>query len=161
MRALLQEVYKSFSTDEELLRLLYYKPESMSDNPLSPTKDDVLDMNEKWDIIEDRIRFSPTADGLLDDDPICRILFYQSPRNALKGNYASSIQSFNIDVFVHREFNDVDMRLAWITDHIGTKMSNYYFQNIGTVRFVYGDNLGAPEGYFGYTTTFEYGDFQW
>ncbi len=159
MKSYLQNIYKILSQDETLLRLLYYKPVNALDNPLSTDKDNILDKptDELFEFIDDRIRFTPTVEGL-DQNPICRIFFYPSTRSTNSRNYAVADQDIKVDIFVHREFNDKDMRLAWICDHLNDILFNEKVSNLGRVRLQTAKEYTNPvQGYLAYSFTYELG----
>lgn len=160
MRPLIEEVYNIFSNDETLLRLLHYPSKNLLDSPLSSKKDNILNMKDKHKIVDRHIGFTPEVKRIVNNEPICRLLVYPGSRRSFGRNYIASTQNFYVDVFVHHEINDVDMRLSWIVDTVADILSGRYIENIGTVTFVDGDNLTAPDGYFAYQTVFRYGDYQ-
>ena len=151
------DIYKVLTTDETLLRLLYYKPENENDDPLDSTKDDILDMDEedKWTIIEDRIKKTPKVDDL-DKEPKCRLLFYMG-RRSKTNNYLYAGQIVVFDVLVHFDFEEVGMRESAICDRVNDLMSNSRVTGIGKVNFEGGDQISAPEAYTGYRLMYSIG----
>jgi hypothetical protein len=161
MRKHLQEIFKVCSQDETLLRLLIYKPDNSLDDPLDKTKPNILDKSEteKWSLINDRIKFTPSVHGL-DQDNICRLLFYPAPRTPNR-NHLSPTQDIKFDVLAHYEFNDIDMRMSWICDRIHELMNQKRISGFGKVRFVRGQDIGTPvDGYIGYRLTYEFGELE-
>lgn len=159
MRQQLQQLMKLFSHDETLLRLLYYKPLNYNDSPLDSSKGNILDMSNKWDIIDNLIRFTPTFDGL-DTEPTCRLFFYSSNRNPNNYNYLMSNQDIKIDIFTHKDYNDEDLRLSWICDHVNDLLFGKHVAGIGKIRLDRGQELPAPENYVGYQLIYEFGDYK-
>ena len=158
MRENLIKVYTKFASNEELLRLLYYRPANNDDNPFSPSKENVLDKpaTERWKIIEDVIAKTNNLDGM-DEDRKCRILVYLSNRNSDRGNYWVSNQDLVIDVAVHRDFDDKDFRLAWICDKVNEILFNNHVDSMGKLKFSGGNPLnGFPNGYVGYRLTYSF-----
>lgn len=152
-----QDLYKLLSTDEKLLRLLYYLPKNAQDDPFSPNKPNILSLpdSQKWSIIEDVLKFTPTYNGL-DSTPKCRLLFYPGRRGNTY-NYLVALQEINIDVFVHYLANDKDLRLSRICDRVNELLSDEKVTGIGNVKFVRGINVPAPDDYLGYNLVFSIG----
>lgn len=147
--------------DDELWKLLYYKPKHGDDDPLQ--RGSVLesvDVGERHLIINKRLKHTPVTDdlGVDGDEGICRIIFYPAPRRPQSGNYAIARQRVNFDIFVHHSFNDVDMRLSKICDRVNKIIFNERISGIGGVTFVDGNPfVMSDEGYIGYTLTYEFG----
>ncbi len=159
MKSYLTNVYKILTQDETLLRLLYYKPSSPFDDPLDTNKSNVLDLpeDELWEFIEDRIKFTPTTEGL-DSENICRIFFYPSTRSPRNQSYRTADQYINVDIHVHRDFNDKDMRLAWICDHLNDLLFDEKVSNLGKVRLQNAKEMTElVKGYLAYSFTYEVG----
>lgn len=157
MKQQMQKVFKLLSKDEELLRLLYYKPEHRDDDPLSVSKMNILEMpeEEKFEIIDDRIATTPKVEDL-DSEKKCRVLIYLTRRRAETGNFWVSEQRFVVDVIVHHEFHEADLRLYWICDKINDLMFNQHVAGSGKLTFDDGDDIGVPNGYVGYRMIFSY-----
>lgn len=157
MRENLQDIYRLLTQDETLLRLLYYKPSNYNDNPLDKSKQNILDMeeSEKWKIIQDRIVTTIKTSGL-DKEKKCRILFYPGKRHST-GNYLISSQLINFDVLVHIEFDEIDMRLSWICDHLNELLFKNRITGVGKISFVDGDKLLTPDEYVGYRLIYRFG----
>lgn len=160
MRQSFEEIYKTFTSDETLLRLLYYKSNDITDNPLDPYKPNILQMDEyqRWGIINDVIKNHPTVDGL-DTQPKCRILFYAGQR-VPTNNYQMSDQEVVIDVIVHNSFEEVDFRSSWICDRISELLSNEKKWGIGKTFFSHGSPIGVPDNYIGYRLQYSFGSIQ-
>jgi hypothetical protein len=161
MRDNIQDIYKVFTSSETLLRLLWYLPENQSDNPLDPAKSNILTKGtlEKWTIINDRIKTVPKVDDL-DLEPKCRLLFYAGNRHKT-GNYLMSDQDVVIDILVHYEFEDVDLRLEWICDVVNDLMFDNRITGIGKVSYGGGYSglyiQDTPQGYVGYRLVYNFG----
>ncbi len=157
MREMLYDIFKKFTTNEKLLRLLYYKPSSGTDNPLDSTKPNILQMeiNARWDIINDTIKSTKKVDDL-DTTEKCRILFYPGRRNPKGNNYYVSDQTIVIDILTHTSFDEVDMRCVWIADHVNSLLHNETVTGGVKMLFRSGDQIGAPIGYVGYRLIYEY-----
>lgn len=160
MRENLKAIYKVLVNDETLLRLLYYPPEDIETgeliNPLDPTLPNILDRKDKWDIIKDRIKNTPTFYGLDDESEICRIYLHPADRHNTY-NYALADQVIKIDAFVHHNINDIDMRLSWICDHVNDLIYDRRITGVGKIKFGGGRPIPAPEAFVGYELTYELG----
>lgn len=157
LRENLQAFYKALTSDETILRLLYYKPANATDNPLDSSKTNFSDMSveEKWSIIFDRVMTTPTYNGL-DTSPICRICFYAG-RRSNTNNYKVADQKIIFDIFTHFEYDSVDLRNSWICDRINELIFDKGITGIGKVTFVDGDGIASPEGYTGYRLVYSIG----
>lgn len=152
------EVYDVFTNDEELLRLLYYPSEHFNDDPLDEKKDNILDRSDKWDIIQDRIKFTPNTEEL-DDYKKCRICFYAGKRTGNKRNKFDKNQEVIFDILVHRSFHESDLRMYKIAKRINNLILNGKFSSFGQVRELDASPLGqVAKGYFGYRTPYLFGE---
>ncbi len=159
MRDNMMDIRKVFVSDENLLRLLYYKPINYLDDPLDPLKPNILDMNEseKWEIIDDVI--VPTFKiSDLDTSEKCRILFYPVARRNT-GNYLLSSQSLAIDILTHVSFDGVDMRLSWICDTVNNLLFKNKITGVKDMGFSGGDLIrpNPPKNYVGYQLIYFFG----
>ncbi len=150
------DLYKVFTTDETLLRLLYYQPTNFSDDPLSISKTNILDMSNKWDIIRDRIRTTEKVDDL-DATQKCRLLFYAGKRKSYGDNYLISAQEVVCDILCHFSYDEVDLRLSWICDTVSSLIYDKRITGTRKIRYVTGGNISAPKGYVGYRLVYEIG----
>lgn len=153
MRENLIDIYNELRSDETLLRLLYYKPENALDDPLSDDKENILDRDDKWDIIQDRIKTTEKVDDL-DENPKCRLLFYIGNRRSTKDNFFVSDQELVIDVFCHYSYDEVDLRMAWICDRVNELIFNKRITGLKRIQYKDGGNIKAPNGYVGYRMVF-------
>lgn len=159
MRKSIQDIYKVLTGSEKLLRLLYYSsPENALDNPLDSEKQNILEMNNKWDIIFDVVQLSPKVSDL-DNVKKCRVLFYPGRRDGTN-SYLIASQEFVFDILVNVDVNNTDQRLAWISDTINDLLFYQKIAGFGKVRFVDGGNIGAPDNYLGYRLVYDFCDFQ-
>jgi hypothetical protein len=156
MKENLIDIYKVFTTSENLLRLLYYQPTNASDDPLSVSKTNILDMSNKWDIIQDRVKTTLKVDDL-DATQICRLLFYAGRRKPSNDNYLVSTQSIVCDVLCHFTYDEVDLRLAWICDIINELLYDKRITGIRKIRYMDGISISAPKGYVGFRLMYDIG----
>jgi hypothetical protein len=151
----LSDVYKALTSDEILLRLLYYLPSSPIDDPLSTDKPNILDMENRWDIIRDVIKPIEKTDDL-ENTPKCRLFVYPGNRNST-GNYLLANQEIVFDILVHIDFQDMDLRLSRICDRINELVCNKKITGIGKVLFDSGGRIGAPANYIAYRLIYVFG----
>ncbi|GLO66135.1 hypothetical protein [Oceanobacillus kimchii] len=153
----LMDVRKVIRNDSDLWKLLYYQAENSIHDVLE--EPDVLNFDRAIlnEIIKKRLKFTPVTDDLV-EDKICRIIFYAGTRTTQGGNYAIADQLLNIDIFVHRDFNDVDMRLAKICDRVDFLFNKKRVAGFGKAQFVNGKPFNlSDEGYTGYTLVYKLG----
>lgn len=156
----LDKINTILRTDDILWKLLYYKSEWIDDDILS--KPSILDLppDEMFPIMNLRLKHTPVTKDLVDHE-ICRIIFYQAPRRPHRENYKFAEQDVNFDIFVHRDINDVDMRLAKICDRINELFSDNHIASLGKTQFVDGKPFTlTDEGYMGYTLTYRFGSIR-
>ena len=159
MKKCIQDIYKVLSTDENLLRLLYYSnPVNALDSPLDPTKSNILNMEDKWDIIFDLIQTSPKVSDL-DSVNKCRLLIYPGRRSST-GSYLIGSQEFVFDILVNMEADLIDQRLSWVCDTVNELLFNERIAGFGKMMFKSGGNINCPSEYVAYRLIYEFGDFQ-
>lgn len=159
LKKYVQDIFKLLSTDEDFLRLIIYKPNNRSDNPLDPNKPNIMDMDavERYQYIDDRIVFTPSTDNL-DDDPKCRVVIRTGKRKTSKNNFKTSSQEIIFDVLAHKDFNDVDVRCNWICDYINDLIFDGRVIGINNIRDVSGSPLNVSvKDYIGYQLVFDIG----
>lgn len=157
MKENLTRVYRTLIEDEDLLRLLYYKPVNQLDDPLSDDKDNVTDMptDDRWKIIDDVVKKTAKIQDL-DSDRKMRVLVYLSRRVPEGGNFWVSNQNLVIDVVVHTDFDGMDFRMSWICDRINEILFNNHVAGTGKLKFVTGDNISTPDDYVGYRLVYSF-----
>lgn len=154
MKKNLEDIFKVLHNNVDLLKLLYHLPANRLDNPL--TKAEIKSLSNGWEIIDDRIKFTPTVTGF--DTPKCRICFYFGKRRKTY-NPLVPIQHVKFDVLVHESYNNVDARLSWICDKLNEILFNNRITGMGRCQFYGGGDIsGLPEGYIGYQLIYEFGD---
>lgn len=142
--------------DEELLRLLYYTPKNILDNPLDEIKPNILTKpdKEKWEIINDCIVSALKTDDFK-TDPKSRLIFY--PANGYGGNnYLFSNQQYHFDIFTHFTIENADKRLEWICDRINDLLFDKLIAGIGKVKFIQRHPVNAPSDYVAYRLVYEF-----
>lgn len=147
--------------DEELLRLLYYPSSDLAKNipdPLSSTLPNIMEMDEEqqWNIRNERICFSSKTNDLPPDQPFSRIYLYAGRRRA-DGNYLMADQELVIDIFVHNDWENGDLRSARISDRLNQLLVAERITGIGKVNYKDGTPINSPSEYVGYRHIYEIG----
>lgn len=158
MRDNVMEIYKILANDEMLLRLLYYAPSNLGDDPLDSSKPNILDkpIEEKWQIIQDVIK-SGIKQSELDSIPKCRLLIYPGNRRGSRNNYLLSNQDIVIDVITHITFDNVDFRCSWICDRVNELLNNTSFIGVSKLYFIDGGQItNLPSEYVGYRLVYRF-----
>lgn len=143
--------------DEELIRLLYYNPKNILDNPLDTNKPNILDKSEelKWENINKHIMTAPTFDGM-DKFATSRLFYYPGTGRSSKDNYLFSRQEFNFDIFTHQSIENIDKRLEWICDRVNELVFNKTIAGFGKTLFVTRYPVKAPINNVGYRLVYEF-----
>lgn len=140
--------------DEELLRLLYYKPEDISKNrpdPLDPSLDNILDIDANWKIRKDLIATVHKSDDLINQKK--NILYvYLGDRRPDYNSYLVAKQEVVIDIICHSDFEDMDFRSTRIGDRLNKLFSlERVFSSMGKVEYVGGKIIDrVPSQFVGY-----------
>lgn len=157
----LEDIFKEFcnvesSDSQKFWRLIYYIPQDPLDDPLSPSKSDILTMDNFWDEIQPKLFiFTPRSDDLTPDLPM-RVCMYPGLR-VPQGNKSASNQEIYFEVFVHADVNDKDLRLAWILDTIHKIMFNERMTGLFKIFDKSGVPIPSPTGFIGYRLPFVIG----
>ncbi|TPF17934.1 hypothetical protein [Priestia megaterium] len=112
--------YKILTQDEELKRLLVYKPKNALDNPLSKDKPDI---GNDWKQINKVIKMTPKTDDF-NKEAYCAVRFYLGLRPESFDNVMVTSQDIVFDIYAHYTFDEVDMRLVKITDRVNKLIKN-------------------------------------
>jgi hypothetical protein len=158
MKKYYDDIFKVLIQDEELLRLLYYKPVDRLDNPLNGLKPNIktLPEDEYWAIIDDRIVSAPKFNDIEkpEDDPKCRLFFYLG-----YGNQGNNPQFFKqeivFEVFVHFDYENMDRRTALICDRLHKIINFKAITGMGKTKPVQRKPIPAPNDYIGYSLIYE------
>ena len=157
MREVVSNIYQLLINDEQLLRLLWYKPQQLDGiDPLDPSLLNVKDMADYWDIVNNRIMLAEKENDLL-ECPICRLYISAGRRRPVFNNYLLATQEIVISMYVHEDY-EMDMRSAWISDRINELIALEYVEGAMNQRmeFVAGNARVAPIQYRRYDLIFEY-----
>lgn len=156
MREVVNNIYQLLINDEELLRLLWYRPQQLEGiDPLDENLLNVKDMADYWDIVNQRIMLAEKENDLL-EKPICRLYISAGRRRGVFNNYLLATQEIVISMYVHEDY-EMDMRSAWISDRINELIALEYIEGgIGKMDFVAGNARVAPLQYRRYDLIFEF-----
>jgi hypothetical protein len=159
MRKNLRDIYKLFLYDEELLRLLHYKPEDMVSGRPEPIDDSLTNINdlpldEQWTIRDECIKLVPKSDDLVEKE-ICRIYLYAGRRRPTR-NYHVASQEVVVDILCHEDY-EVDQRSAWIGDRINELLIQEHVTGLGEIDYVDGNQISCPSGYVAYQHVYKFG----
>ncbi len=155
MTKYLATFYNVLTQNEELKRLLVYKPEHGLDDPLSPDKNDI---GMDWDLIDQVIMRSVVTDDLSNDSK-CRICVYSGNRTPDKENYMYATQDIIFDVYVHaKQYDSIDFRLTTICDYLNKLVVNKHLTGLTKTRFLAGQTvMSPPSGFVGYRLYYRIG----
>lgn len=140
--------------DEELMRLLVYKPQGydeklkqLTPDPLDSSLPDLLDGSKKsWDLLRDRIRKGDKRTDI-DDDSKCILYLQEGRERPVFGNAFFVKQEVIIGVLVHEDFED-DWRMSRIRDRIYEILIHTVgVAGFGKLESNGGDPYDAPEGF--------------
>jgi len=158
MKKYYDDIFNELIKDEELLRLLYYKPVKRSDSPLDGRKPDIksLPIDDFWAIIDDRIVSAPKFDDIekTPDEPKCRLLFYLG-YGKTGNNHLFSRQEIIFDIFVHFDFENMDRRLSLICDRLHKILSFKSLTGVGKMNPISRKPIPAPNKYMGYSLVYQ------
>ena len=162
IKTLMENIYLTFTTDERLLRYLYYVPENQLDKPQDYRKQNILDMppNEKYDIIRNTVYFMDKKFRLDPKKSFSRINFYlgnRSPDRKYSGgakmlinNPLVSRQEIIIDIYSNMEIHQTDMRMFSIYERIVGLLNDKNVGMFTDLKFDYSLNIPkTPEGFVG------------
>ena len=160
---LMKGIYVQFTTDETLLRLLYYAPENQLDNPLDKSKENILDMDveDKSKIIDNVIHPRDKTFKLDLKNKFSRINYYLNERRPervyssgarkLINNPAVSRQEIVIDIYTNIEIDKIDFRLYQIIERVNKLLSNKnYKQFTGMKLDASYTIIQTPDGFLGH-----------
>jgi hypothetical protein len=118
-------IEKILIQDEELLRLLTYKPMGFDEkaqtaipDPLSSDLPNLVDVNssEYWTLVKDRIRKGDKRTNI-NDDSKCVIYLQEGRERSIWGNAFQVNQEVILSILVHEDYED-DFRMSRIRDRV-------------------------------------------
>lgn len=161
--ALMKGVYKQFTNDEILLRLLHYESVNQQDSPLSENKPNILDMeiDEKFKIIDNVIYTTDKKFKLDLDSRFNRINYYLNERkpekvysrgaSKLVNNPLVSRQELVVDIHTNIEIDKVDMRQWQIVERVEYLLNNKIYKQFTGLKLSYSYVISnTPDGFVGY-----------
>ena len=160
----LSDIINVLYFDEELLRLLYYSPANLAKgtpDPLDSSLPNIMDMAEQdqWDIRNGRIGFSAKTNDITPDNPVCRLYVYAGRRRS-DGNYLMADQELVIDIFVHNDFENGDLRSSRVLDRLNQLLVLNRITGIGIMNYNNSTPIGSPAEYVGYRHIFTFSEFK-
>jgi len=150
----MNNLYKVLIEDEELIRLLYYKPMGFDSNtktnipdPLSHELPNLVnDSKQYWDIVKDRIRKGEKR-AKIEEDIKCYIYMHEGTDRSIFGNICSIHQQVIFSVYIHEEFEQ-DWRMSRIKDRLTSLLVfTIGLAGYGKMEYVGGDPRDATTGY--------------
>ena len=159
------EFYHSLVNDEKLLRLLYYMPKDIEDDPLDPLKMNVSQLPEKDRILQNVLVIGDKTSDLALETNTCRICFYTGSRmpqksylktiNQFTDNPYSSTQQYIFDIYTPASANNIDFRLDWLGEVLNEVLFQEDIEEFGDLRFHSGLPITTvPNGFVGYRWTY-------
>jgi hypothetical protein len=165
---------KLLRNDENLLRLLYYKSNSFSDDifQITSTRKRITPPPGSTDpsptdtyvggIVSNTLRHTlvystiKVSDLTLNSTQSCRLLFYLGNR-APSRNSRYPTQEMVVDIYVHTDIDKVDYRLAKLCDYVTELIDEKQIAGIGKASTTGGNAITLNASYIGYRLYFEFG----
>ena len=156
MREVIGNVYQILINDEQLLRLLKYKPKNKTKvDPLDSTLPNIIDSDDYWDFVDERILLTNKIDDI-ESKELCRLYISSGRRRANGNNHLMANQQIVIDCFVHEDYQS-DLRSEWILDRLNDLLALENIEgSIGKIDYVKSDPASAPSKYQRYVHYYEY-----
>src|SRR5690606_22858078 len=99
MRQVVNHIYSILINDEKLMRLLFYYPKDTNrPDPLSDELENILDREDYWEIVEDRVLIAEKFSDIIGRD-INRLYITQGRRRPVFGNYLLATQEIMISIY--------------------------------------------------------------
>jgi len=156
MRQVVNHIYSILINDEKLMRLLFYYPKDTNrPDPLSDELENILDREDYWEIVEDRVLIAEKFSDIIGRD-INRLYITQGRRRPVFGNYLLATQEIMISIYTHENY-ETDMRSAWISDRINELIALENINGIyGKLEYAAGNPRVAAVHYKRYDTVYEF-----
>lgn len=155
MRKFINNIYTKLRMNEELMRLLHYKPADYGlrrPDPLDKSLPDIVDDSmDYWDLV-DKLIITGTKSSDIQEDGICRLYIYLGRRRSMFANDLMVNQEVVIDIFVHESYNR-DLRMEWLIDKVSEILALEPI-TFGKMELAAGNNRVAPIGYSKYELIF-------
>lgn len=160
IKTLMENMYLTFTTDERLLRYLYYVPKNQLDKPQDYKKPNILDMppKQKYEIINNTIYFMDKKFRLDPKKSFSRINFYLGNRSPerkysngarqLINNPLVSRQEIVVDIYSNMDIHQMDMRMFSIYERIVSLLNNKNIGMFTDLKFDYTMNINQTDDGF-------------
>lgn len=161
--ALMKGIFVQLTTDETLLRLLYYAPVNQMDNPLDVNKENILDMDieRQYEIIDHVIHARDKAFELDLKNRFSRINYYLNDRRPdrkyskgarkLVNNPLVSRQEIVIDIYTDIEIDRMDFRIYQIIERVNDLLNGKNYKQFTGMKLDSGYTIKqTPDGFIGY-----------
>lgn len=151
----MNNIEKVLIADEELLRLLTYKPMGYDEqthteipDPLSSDLPNLVDTTSKdyWNLVRDRIRKGDKRTNI-NDDSKCVIYLQEGRERSVWGNAFQVDQEVILSILVHEDYED-DWRMSRIRDRVYELLIHRQeMAGFGKFESVGGDPRDAAKGF--------------
>ncbi|MEC1155634.1 hypothetical protein [Cytobacillus horneckiae] len=159
----IQDFVQILWADEELLRLLHYKPKNLRNripDPLDESLPNILEIDKDWTIRNQVIMVSPKEDDLTNKS-LCCLFVYLGDREPSRGNYLTANQEVFFDILCHSDFENGDMRSYRIADRLNELFVQQRVTGIGKTDYISGRIVSSvPSQYTGYRHIYSFGSFK-
>lgn len=159
----IQDILRVLWNDEELNRLLYYPPKKLSPNkldPLDPLLENILDIDESWNIRNETIMLVP-KDSDLTQLESCKLFVFLGDGYANRGNHMYVNQSVVFDVICHVDFENGDFRSARIEDRLKQLFAMEYVTSPWKMDFVKRRTISrTPSQHVAYRYEYDFVEFK-
>lgn len=159
----IQDILNVVWNDEQLNRLLHYRPKRLSPqklDPLDPLLPNILDVDEDWTIRNNVIKLTPKESDLTEMES-CKLFVYLGDSIANRTNPLYANQSVIFDVLCPADFENGDFRSSRIGDRLNELFALTYVTGIGKIDFARRRVLARfPNPYIGYRYEYETVEFK-
>lgn len=148
-------IEKILIKDEELLRLLTYKPMGFDEktqkeipDPLSTELPNLVDPNspDYWNLVKDRIRKGDKRTNI-NDDSKCVIYLQEGRERSVWGNAFQVNQEVILSILIHEDYED-DFRMSRIRDRVYALLIHKKgMAGFGKFESIGGDPRDAAKGF--------------
>lgn len=144
--------------DEDLLRLLVYKPmgydtinKKMIPDPLDKALPDLVnDSEEYWNLVSDRIRKGEKRTDI-ENEIKCFLYISEGRRRPVFDNHTLATQEVIFNYYIHESFEN-DWRISRLTGRVSHLLTHKIeLAGLGKFEYAGGDSYDAPKGYRNYT----------
>lgn len=150
-------IFQRLIKDEQLLRLLNYLPEEVTNiDPLDESLPDLVDEDSEdyWTLVESRIRLTEKTSDLI-TKPKCIIYIGLGRRRPVFGNHILVTQEILVNVYVHENF-ETDLRHSRILDRINDLIVMRELAGVTRLDYIAGNPRVSPPQYTKYEHIYGY-----